>query len=94
MTTTTYLLRGDGILAVPGRHESKALTMPCPACSALAAPVVVADDFPTRGRVVAYRCAACFKAWLNWFPLVLPRRSVAPMFDSFRLDRDEIPYED
>lgn len=63
---------GEHVLAVPGRHEAKALTDACPECEEFVQPATVLDvaySGRTRERLASYRCAECGAAWLcSWSP--------------------------
>ncbi len=62
-----YPIRGETVLAVPGRHEASALVDHCPTCNwSPNKPVAVIDD-GRGGRVAAYRCGDCGHDWLCWW---------------------------
>lgn len=57
-------------LAVPGRHEARALADDCdnPSCRhPLNEPVCVLDLPKRGGREAAYRCTACGHRWICWW---------------------------
>lgn len=64
LVLTSQALRGVTVgphtLAIPGRHEARALTDCCPTCMTYNTPVAVLD---ARCRHACYRCR-CGDAWL------------------------------
>jgi hypothetical protein len=58
-------LASNHVLAVPGRHEARALTDWCPRCTQPTLPASVLDA--DGGRHASYRCPVCAFAWLCWW---------------------------
>lgn len=58
---------GPGSIAVPGRHEARALTDACPHCMEPTSPAFVLDQDNGRWRLAAYQCPRDAAAWLcSW----------------------------
>jgi hypothetical protein len=61
------------VVAVPGRHESRALADLCPRCVTSVEPAGVIDS--PRGRVAVYCCADDGQRWLTgWWSAAEARR--------------------
>ena len=78
-SSTTATSIGSHVLAIPGPHESAALTDMCPQCSVYgqepASVLDVTRGNRVTGRVATYQCTVCQACWLcHWGPPAGPNR--------------------
>ena len=78
-SSTTATSIGSHVLAIPGLHESAALTDMCPQCGVYgrepASVLDVTRGNRVTGRVATYQCTACQACWLcHWGPPAGPNR--------------------